>query len=185
MSVLRHLVVFLVIKRDNCFMNNNDLLKTGDVGRMLGVSRQHVVDLCDRGEISFVRVGAHRRIPRSEISRLKGALSREQERSLWLHQALLGQLLVSPDEVLTKARHNLDRWRSVHRPDGMTRRYLDEWSEVLNSGVDAVVETLTSRTPESCELRQNSPFAGVLPDNTREQVLRSFNHHWSREHAAA
>ena len=166
-------------------MENKDLLRTGDVGRLLGVSRQHVVDMCDRGEITFVRVGSHRRISRSEVSRMTGALSRKQERSLWLHQALLSELLTRPTEVLEKARHNLDRWRSVHRPDGMTIRYLDEWSEVLDSGLDAVIETLTSCTSKSCELRQNTPFAGVLSDETRVQVLRSFNQHWSREHQAA
>ena len=65
------------------------------------------------------------------------------------------------------------------------RFWRDEWSEVLDSGLDAVIETLTSRTYKSCELRQNSSFAGVLPDATRVQVLRSFNEHWSREHQAA
>ena len=67
----------------------------------------------------------------------------------------------------------------------MTIRYIDEWAEVLDSGLDAVIETLTSRTSKSCELRQNTPFAGVLPDDTRLRVLRSFNKHWSREHQAA
>jgi excisionase family DNA binding protein len=171
--------------RDDGAVENKDLLRTGDVGRLLGVSRQHVVDMCDRGEIAFVRVGSHRRISRSEVSRMTSALSREQERSLWLHEALLSELLTHPAEVLEKARHNLDRWRSVHRPDGMTIRYLDEWSEVLDSGLDAVIETLTSRTSKSCELRQNSPFAGVVSDETRVQVLRSFNQHWSCEHQAA
>ncbi len=166
-------------------MENRDPLRTGDVARLLGVSRQHVVDMCDRGELSFIRVGSHRRISRREVSRITSALSREQERSLWLHQALLSELLTQPTEVIDKAREHLDRWRSVHRPDGMTVHYLDEWSEVLDAGLDTVIETLISRTPKSCELRQNTPFAGVLPDDTRVRVLRSFNQHWSREHRAA
>lgn len=166
-------------------MDNKDLLKTGDVARMLGVSRQHVVDMCERGEISFIYVGSHRRISHREVSRMKGDLTREQERSLWLHQALLSELLARPTDVLEKVRANLDRWRSVHRPDGMTARYLDEWAEVIDSGLDTVIERLTSRTSASCELRQNSPFAGVLPDETRERVLSSFNQHWAREHQAA
>jgi len=163
-------------------METTDLLKTGDVARLLGVSRQHVVDLCGRGEIEFTRVGTHRRIPRSEVSRMKGVLSREQERSLWLHQALLGELLSRPGEVVDKALSNIHRWRSSHRHDGMTVQYLNTWEQVLRSGLDTVIETITSRTPESCELRQNSPFSGVLPDETRVEVLRSFSRHWSREH---
>jgi hypothetical protein len=29
----------------------DDLLRTGDVARILGMSRQHIADLCDRGHI--------------------------------------------------------------------------------------------------------------------------------------
>jgi excisionase family DNA binding protein len=35
------------------------LLSTGDAASFLGVSRQHVVDLCDRGDLIFVWVGSH------------------------------------------------------------------------------------------------------------------------------
>jgi excisionase family DNA binding protein len=42
------------------------LLSTGEVAGLLGVSRQHVVDLCDRGDLIFVRVGSHRRVPQFE-----------------------------------------------------------------------------------------------------------------------
>ena len=69
----------------------NEWLTTGEAASMLGVSRQHVVDLCDRGELSFSRAGTHRRIRRSDAQRmLEPQLTREQEKSLWLHRALLG-----------------------------------------------------------------------------------------------
>ena len=117
---------------------------------------------------------------------MAGALTREQERSLWLHQALLAELLTRPTNVLEKVRHNgLDRLRSAHRRDGMTAHYLDAWSGIIESGLDTVIDTLTSRTPAACDLRQNTPFAGVLPDESRRQVLHSFNPHWSSEHEAA
>jgi excisionase family DNA binding protein len=177
--------VFLVFARDNGAMGKSDLLTTGEVARLLGVSRQHVVDLCDRGELSCVRVGSHRRVPSSEVDRARGALTRDQERALWLHQALLGELLARPDEALGTARGNIERWLSAHRRDGATAGYLAEWSRIIDSGPDAVADALTSRSPEACELRQNSPFAGVLPDDLRARVLRSFNRHWSRDHAAA
>lgn len=166
-------------------MTTTDLLKTGEVARLLGVSRQHVVDLCERGEMAFTFVGKHRRIPSPEVARLAGTLTRDQERSLWLHQALLGELLSRPIETLGKARDNIEKWRGSHRADGMTVRYLNEWAEIIDSGLDRVVETITSRAPHACELRQNSPFAGVLPDETRLQVVRSFNQHWSVEHQLA
>jgi excisionase family DNA binding protein len=159
------------------------MLKTGEVARLLGVSRQHVADLCDRGKIEHVRVGTHRRIPRSEVNRLtSNRLTREEEKSLRLHQALLTSMLAEPDAVISKARDNLNRWTGMHRPDGMTARYLEEWKRVLDGGLDAIVDVVISPTQEARELRQNSPFAGVLPDETRRQVLRAFKDHWRREH---
>jgi excisionase family DNA binding protein len=159
------------------------MLKTGEVARWLGVSRQHVVNLCDRGEIRHVRVGTHRRVPRVEVDRILGQRpTREEEKSLRLHQALLTPLLSEPTAVIAKAHDNLDRWTSMHRPDGMTVRYFEEWKRVLDRGLDAIVDVMLSPSQEAKELRQNSPFAGVLPDDTRRQVLRTFKDHWSHEH---
>jgi len=179
------LLVFLVFLVFHGAMSKM-LLKTGDVATMLGVSRQHVVDLCDTNDLSCIWVGKHRRVPREAVEALLGSssLTREKERSLWLHRALLGPLLADPEVVLNKARENLRRWKREHRPDGMTVRYLMEWEKVLNSGLDNVVETMISTTPEANELRQNSPFAGVLADETRVRVLKSFNDHWKREHTS-
>jgi excisionase family DNA binding protein len=162
------------------------MLKTGEVARLLGVSRQHVANLCDRGEIEHVRVGTHRRVPRDEVERLMGnRLTREEEKSLRLHQALLTPMLAEPDVVISKALNNLDRWQSMHRPDGMTAQYLEQWRRLLDDGLDAIVDTVISRSRQARELRQNSPFAGVLPDETRLQVLQTFKDHWSRDHEQA
>ena len=163
------------------------LLSTGDVARVLGVSRQHVVDLCDRGDLIFVRVGSHRRVPRSELDRLLGAvheqkLTRDQERSLWLHRAVLSELVENPEDVLARVRGNLQRLRSQHPGRGMTAGWLGQWQEVLDAGVDAVADVLTSRGPAALELRQNSPFAGVISEEVRSRVLASFVRHWRRDH---
>jgi hypothetical protein len=40
--------------------------------------------------------------------------------------------------------------------------------------MDRILETLTSRTPRARELRQNSPFAGVLTEAERQRVLSGF-----------
>jgi excisionase family DNA binding protein len=153
---------------------------------LLGVSRQHVVDLCDRGDLPCTRTGSHRRVRRADVQRyLDPELTREQEKSLWLHRALLGPLMRDPQGVLEAARQNLRRWSGVHRSDGMSASYLGQWSQVLDDGVDDVVRVLTSMDDRSSELRQNSPFAGVLPDAERRQVLQAFGRHWVHEHVAA
>jgi excisionase family DNA binding protein len=160
-----------------------DLLSTGDVASRLGVSRQQVVNMCGRGEIEHVMVGKHRRIPMREVNRiLSPSLTREQEKSMWLHRALMTPLLVAPEEVIGRAFENIVCWKREHRSDGMTMRYLSDWEQILSQGLDAVMETIVSASPEACELRQNTPFAGVLDDTTRVQVLRTFKEHWNREH---
>jgi excisionase family DNA binding protein len=159
------------------------MLRTSAVAHMLGVSRQHVVDMCDRGELHCVRVGTHRRIPRGEVDRLIGSgLRREEEQSLWLHYALLAPLLTEPEAVISKARENILHWSHKHRRDGMAMRYLAKWERVLDDGLDAIVDALTSRSQEARDLRQNSPFAGVLADETRQRVLKTFKRHWAEKH---
>lgn len=59
-------------------------------------------------------------------------------------------------------------------PTGMSARWLDTWQSVLASGPEAVLQTLTAQTPLAIELRQNSPFAGVLPERVRAGVLGAF-----------
>ena len=163
------------------------LLSTGDVASLLGVSRQHVADLCDRGDLIFVWVGSHRRVPRFELDRIlgtvnEGKLTRDQERSLWLHRAVLGELVNNPEDVLARVGGNLQRLRAQHLGRGMTARWLDQWQKVLDAGVDAVADVLTSQGPAALELRQSSPFAGVISQEVRSRVLAAFLRHWRRDH---
>lgn len=164
----------------------DELLSTGTVAGLLGSSRQHVVDLCTRGELAFAWAGKHRRIPRSSVSSLLGAdadrLTRDQERSLWLHRAILGRLMVEPREVLDLARRNATRLLREQQRVTMTSHWLEEWLKVLDGGVDRVADVLGSRSPLALELRQNSPFAGALPQEVRSDVLAVFARHWREDH---
>ena len=166
-----------------------DLVSTGEVARILGSSRQHVVDLCTRGDLPFVWVGRHRRVRRSDVDRLLEVedqpLTRDQERSLWLHRALVGRLVEEPEQVLDHARRNATRFLAEQRQTGMTAHWLSEWLRVLDSGVDEVAEILTSRDAQAVELRQNSPFAGILGHDTRSRVLTAFVRHWRADHGDA
>lgn len=158
------------------------MITTGDAAELLGVSRQHVVDLCDRELLESVRVGRHRRIRRSAVLEvLPAPARRDVQRLLWLHGAVAGRLVLDPDRVIAKAKANLSRLQSIHRR-GRVASLLAEWSRILDRGVDAVFDALTSRTPRAAELRQNSPFAGVLPEATRNRVLEAFQSHWRSEH---
>jgi excisionase family DNA binding protein len=152
------------------------LLTTGEAATLLGTSRQQIVNLCGRGDLPFVMVGKHRRVARSAVEALlrpRQSLMRDQLKSLWLHQAVAGSLVTDPEAVLGKAAENLDRLLIQHQGT-MTEVWLSRWREKLSEGPGAVLKTLTSEDPESVELRQNSPFAGVLSQSQRRQVLDAF-----------
>jgi excisionase family DNA binding protein len=181
-------VVFLAFQDHNgrvsSVLTPPDLLTTGQAAALLGSSRQHVVDLCDRGLLVFVRPGRHRRIRRADVEALaEKTLTRDQERSLWLHRVVAGRLVLDPSGVMQKARANLERMRQVHR-SGKAAEWLSQWQSTLEAGADSVLDALTSRAPRAVELRQNTPFAGVLPEDERQTVLQNFREHWRREHAA-
>ncbi|MBV8995284.1 MAG: helix-turn-helix domain-containing protein, partial [Pseudonocardiales bacterium] len=104
------------------------LLSTGEVAQILGSSRQHVVDMYTRGELPFLWIGRHRRIARSDVDRLLDCasteLTREQERSLWLHRAVAGRLVEQPTAILERARQNGVRLLGQQARSGMTAHWL-------------------------------------------------------------
>lgn len=152
---------------------SDELITTGEAARLLGTSRQHVVDLCTAGDLPFTTVGKHRRLRRRDIDLLKDAdlrLTRDQVRSLLLSYAVAGRLAIDPEAGLALARLNLEKMRGAS-PRGAAKVWLDEWAQLLDGPLLVLLTALTSRSPRSRELRQNSPFAGVLSDEERLSVL--------------
>lgn len=163
---------------------DHELLTTGEAAALLGSSRQHVVDLCERGHLVYVRIGTHRRLRRADIEVLtKATLNRDQARSLWLHRVVAGRLAMHPEDTVAKARANIETLRRVH-PSGAARRWIEQWQMLLDGPVDSVLDILASPTEWAVELRQNSPFAGVLSEPERQTALAAFRAHWRRDHAA-
>lgn len=160
-------------------MASDDLLTTGEVAALLGTSVQHVVDLCHRGELAYTLAGTHRRIRRSDALALSGRASanrggpmtQDQLRSLWLHRAAAGHVARDPATALAIARSVVEQ-RLAGRPDGA--RWLRQWLTLIDRGPEAVMRVMTSTDPVARELRQNSPFLGLLDDDERLAILRSF-----------
>lgn len=155
---------------------SDELLTTGEAARLLGVSRQHVVDLCDRGDLEAMTTGVHRRVRRSDVEAFRaqtGRVTREQRRSLWIGHAVAGKLVMAPAEVLSLAQGNLATMQFKH-PRGQAAKWLGEWDRLLGGPIEEVLGALTSPTLWARELRQNSPFGGVLNESEREAVLRAF-----------
>lgn len=161
--------------------DGDQLLTTGEAAKILNCSRQHVVDLCNRGELPFTTVRKHRRVRRSDVDAIRTRtqrMTRDQKRSLWLAYALAGQIVTDPVRARRIARQNLNRMRRTSR--GRTRKWLDEWDTLLDGSLDKLLGVLTSHSPRARELRQNSPFAGLLTDDEREQLLCSWREHGIR-----
>ena len=93
----------------------------------------------------------------------------EVERSLALHREVAERLRRDP-ELLEAARERVERWLAegtVHE------EWAESWRSVIDAGLEAVIEVLTDSDPAAHDLRQVSPFAGVLDPRTRWMILRA------------
>jgi len=99
------------------------------------------------------------------------ALTREERRSLALHEAIAERIHADPDTAMAKARTNLDQMRRIH-PHAL--KLLTEWESVLELPVQEVADVLTDPSPRYRELRHVTPFAGVLAAGERSRVYRRF-----------
>jgi excisionase family DNA binding protein len=143
----------------------------------LGVSRQHVADLADRGDLPSWRVGRHRRFDRALImSRLRpgpdrlAAMNLTDRRSLAYGLLLSARLVSDPGAVLSKARKNQEVMRAA-LDDGSSDRWLDRWDQLLDGPPEAILHVFTALDEESTELRHMAPFAGLLTEEERLEVI--------------
>ena len=158
----------------------DDLLTTGEAAKLLNSSRQHVVNLCRRGVLPYTSIGTHRRIRRQDLEALTSRterLRREDRRSLWLAYATAGKIVSDPSVTIERARHQIDLMRPTAR--GQARLWIDDWSQLLDGPIETLLATLTDPSLRGREMRQNSPFAGLLNDDERAAIIA----HW-RSHAS-
>jgi hypothetical protein len=59
-------------------------------------------------------------------------------------------------------------------PRGRAAKQLQRWRELLAGPVEALLDALCSPDSDFADLRQNTPFAGVLTDAERTAVLTAF-----------
>ena len=90
---------------------------------------------------------------------------RARARSLAYHRAIARRLRKS---MVEDPRHTLFRWRAQGRIDP---RYADEWERVLRQPVPEIRSAIIDESQRGDELRQSSPFAGMLSEPERQQIL--------------
>ena len=164
---------------------NSEVLSTPKAAAILGVSRQHLATLGDRGVIPCWRVGTHRRFRRDDLEGYRvgreragssggdlGTMTLSDRRSFVFGLLVAAKLAAEPEAVVARARKNLVRLRRIH-DDGSADTLLDRWEELLDGPADRVIAVLGSPAPECSELRHASPFAGVLTEAERTWVIRA------------
>jgi hypothetical protein len=86
-------------------------------------------------------------------------------------------LALDPPHVLRKARRNLLRMRQAHT-QGRVQADFDAWQELLDGPLEKLFAVLLSTSPVAIQLRQNTPFAGVLTQAERAKALSAFRASW-------
>jgi excisionase family DNA binding protein len=90
---------------------------------------------------------------------------RARLRALAYHRALAEQLRrPSADEAL----HRVWQWRAEGRMDPLVAQ---SWEDVLRSSVPEIRQVMGEDSRRGADLRQNSPFAGMLSEPERRKIL--------------
>lgn len=152
-----------------------------------GLSQQALADAAGTSQPTVAAYESGRVTPSlSTLNRLLGACgftiavvpdergprwTRVEEKSLAIHRHIAARLLEQPGPTIARARANLDRLQSTDR--GNAARLLDDWDTLLDRPTDEIVTAMLARTQHGIDLRQMTPFAGVLTDTERRKALRS------------
>ena len=99
------------------------------------------------------------------------AMTRDQRRSLALHAAIAAELAARPESVLETARRNVSVMRAANRG---AEHLLEEWDRILQLPPRLVASRMLDPSDHGRDLRQVTPFAGVLDARSRAAVYRAF-----------
>lgn len=98
-------------------------------------------------------------------------MTREDKRSLAFHRAIVEILRKDPVPVLSRAKRNLEKLTNMHPGAHML---FDQWKDWLTLPLNNLASRLLDPLPEAREMRQVSPFSGVLSPEQRARILRRF-----------
>jgi len=92
---------------------------------------------------------------------------RAERRALAYHRAV-AQALTQP--IVDEARRRVHRWE---REGKLHPGHADAWKALLDEPAAEIRRRISADTPAGRDLRQNSPFAGVLSEPERRKILES------------
>lgn len=98
-------------------------------------------------------------------------MTREDLRSLAYHRAVVEKLKSTPQVVVAKARGNLATLRKLH-PDA--KHLFERWGQWLDLPLEDLVSLCLDPGPLARDMRQVTPFAGLLGARERLEILKQF-----------
>lgn len=107
-----------------------------------------------------------------DIDRLLPPRRPRGHRAAELHALAYHRLIAErlDERVVENARRRVRRWRQEGRVDP---RWADEWERILAMPLPQMARTIGADTTRARELRQTSPFAGVLTEQERRRLVRA------------
>jgi len=102
------------------------------------------------------------------IPRRPGRTHRVPEIQSLAYHRLVAERLTP--QLVDEARARLARWTSSGRIDP---RWAEEWRVVLDQPLPRIARAISSASPRARELRQTSPFAGVLTEQERRKLIEA------------
>jgi hypothetical protein len=92
--------------------------------------------------------------------------------ALAYHFAVAERLRERHDEVVERARQNLNRWLEGDAFGPGERQSIEEWRKILDEfDVGHLIRIITDASEEGQRLRSSSPFAGTLTPEERLEIL--------------
>jgi hypothetical protein len=95
----------------------------------------------------------------------EGGHGRAERRSLAYHRALAKRLR---RPMVDEARQTAWKWREQGKLDP---RYAEQWEALLRAPLPEIRRAIAADTPSARDLRQTSPFAGMLSEPERRRIL--------------
>lgn len=118
----------------------------------------------ERRRRSEAAVDLNRLLPRT--TRPRSHRSAELQ-SLAYHRLVAERL---SEAIVDAARRRVDRWRNEAR---VHPTWVAAWEKLLTRPIAEIAETIAADSPKARELRQTSPFAGVLSQQERRRIVEA------------
>lgn len=142
-------------------------MSLADVAARLDVTRATVQGYERRDESGSIAAATRQRVL-TALGVAHQTQTRDQTRSLLMHLEIAARLISDPGPVLAIARQNLERWSEGQRHD---QYWIDRWERILAEPPARIALLLIEQSQDAADLRQGTPFAGVLDADARRAAM--------------